>query len=129
MALPEARSLRALLDQPPRVNAIETPRTELPPRHDHGMQPGSPNRSDAGSQKKNDVALAMTLAREAVTTAAKAAEDELRHLREQLAKSEARARAAEERARVAEAQRAEAEKLIAEIRDQILAKVDQRRAA
>jgi hypothetical protein len=78
----------------------------------------------------------MGLAREAITTAAKAAEDELRRMRELLEKAEARvgaaddrARAAEERARLAEAQRSDAELLLADIRDQIVSKVARRRAA
>jgi hypothetical protein len=62
----------------------------------------------------------MGLAREAIATAAKAAEDELRRVNELLAQAEARAAAAEERARVAEAQRAESERLLADIRDQIV---------
>ena len=100
-----------------------TPPSEVRAQHARANAP------EETPRKKSDVALAMALAREAIATAAKAAEDELRQVREQLERSEACVRAAEERARVAEAQRVEAEKLLANIRDQIVAKVTERRAA
>jgi len=71
----------------------------------------------------------MNLAREAVATAAKAAEDEFRNMRQLLEAAEARANAAEDRALLAEARAAESEKLLSNIRDQIIANVVQRRAA
>jgi hypothetical protein len=142
MGLPEPSGRQDPREQQPAVRArtIDTLRMALerplnPPSEVRAQQ-ARPNPTAETPQKKNDVALAMALAREAVTTAAKAAEDELRQVREQLERSEAcvkaaeeRAQRAEERARVAEAQRVEAEKLLANIRDQIVAKVTERRAA
>ena len=72
---------------------------------------------------RRDVAVAMNLARKAVAIAAKAAEDDLRNMRELLESTEARAKGAEERAELAEARVAETEKLLADIRDHITAKV------
>jgi pyruvate/2-oxoglutarate dehydrogenase complex dihydrolipoamide acyltransferase (E2) component len=72
---------------------------------------------------RRDVAVAMNLARKAVAIAAKAAEDDLRNMRELLESAEARAKGAEERAELAEARVAETEKLLADIRDHITAKV------
>ena len=67
----------------------------------------------------------MNLAREAVATAAKAADDELRNVRQLLEAAEARANAAVDRAQLAEARATESEKLLANIRDQIIANVVQ----
>jgi hypothetical protein len=88
------------------------------------------------ADKPSDTSVALRLAREAIATAEKSAETELRKLRELLDQSEARIRAAEDRARVAEEraryaekQRADVEKLLGEIRDQILGKYPHQRAA
>jgi hypothetical protein len=71
----------------------------------------------------------MNLARKAVAIAAKAAEDDLRNMRELLESAEARAKGAQERAELAEARAAETEKLLADIRDHITAKVANLRGA
>jgi hypothetical protein len=80
-------------------------------------------------EKPSDVAVAMRVANEAVTTAAKAAETELRTVRELLQQSEARAQAAEERAHTAEQRALEWQKLLVKIRNQIAEQVPERRAA
>jgi hypothetical protein len=86
--------------------------------------------------KPGDTAIALRLAGEAIATAAKSAETELRKLRELVDQSDARiraaedrARAAEERARQAEKQRAEVEKILGGIRDHILGNYPEQRAA
>ena len=81
------------------------------------------------AEKPSDTAVAMRLAGEAIATAAKSAEGELRKLRELLNQAEARARLADERARTAERQRGELEQLLNDIRDQIAGKYPQQRAA
>ncbi len=126
-------------DSPVRAKAVESLRTALqlaPTSVEARPQLGTPDNQYRGPNKPPDIALAMGLAREAITTAAKAAEDELGRMRELLEAAEARARsaderarAAEERARAAEEQRADAELLLADIRDQIISKVTPRRAA
>ena len=90
----------------------------------------------AVENKPSDTAIALRLAGEAIATAAKSAETELRKLQELVDQSEARIRAAEDRARVAEErarhsekQRAELEKILGGIRDQILGQYPQQRAA
>jgi hypothetical protein len=140
MGLPEPTNLVDVHDKRPvvRARAIESLRTALERplglSMDVRAQQGSSDIQqgqgpDAVPDKKRDVAVAMGLAREAVATAAKAAEDELRRMRELLDTAEARARAAEERAELAEAHRAETEKLLADIRDQIVARGTRRQAA
>src|SRR5215207_11116458 len=141
MRLPEVNlsSRASLQDSPVRARAVESLRTALqiaPIPAAVEPHPATPDDQRRSPNKPLDIALAMSLAREAITTAAKAAEDELGRLRELVATAEARvlaaeerARAAEERARGAEAQRAEAELLLADIRDQIVSKVTHRRAA
>jgi elongation factor P--beta-lysine ligase len=88
-----------------------------------------PRVQQGSSDKPSDTAVAMRLAGEAVATAARSAETELRRLRELLDQAEVRVRAAEERARYAEKQKVEVEKLLGEIRDQILGKYPHQRAA
>ena len=109
-----------------RARAIEYLRTALEtaptPQPEVRMQQGDSESERATPDKRRDIAVAMNLAREAVATAAKAAEDELRNMRQLLESAEARVAAAEERA-------AETEKLLADIRDHIIAKVVHRRAA
>ena len=56
----------------------------------------------SGPERVGDVAVAMRLATEAIAAAAKAADIEVRKIRELLQQSEARARAAEQRAQAAE---------------------------
>ena len=80
-------------------------------------------------EKPSDVAVAMRVANEAVTTAAKAAETELRKMRALLQQSEGRAQAAEERAHAAEQRALEWQKLLVKIRNQIAEQVPERRAA
>jgi hypothetical protein len=126
-------------DSPVRARAVESLRTALqlaPDPADMRPEALAPNDPASRSSKPPDIALAMGLAREAIATAAKAAEDELARLRDLLRNAEARVaaaedrtRAAEEHARAADAQRAEAEMLLDNIRDQIVSKVIQRRAA
>jgi len=127
MGLSEANDLEDVRERPVvRARAIESLRValEAPPK----IQPDVPGQQtgleikQTSPDKKRDIAVAMGLAREAVATAAKAAEDELRHMRELLERAEARARASEARA-------TETEMLLADIRDQLVAKVAQRRAA
>jgi len=95
------------------------------------------------ADKPSDTSIALRLAGEAIATAAKSAETELRKLKELVDQSEARiraaedrarlaeerARVAEERARQAEKQRAEVENILGGIRDQILGKYPEQRAA
>jgi hypothetical protein len=140
MGLIEASIGDGLRERPAvRAKAIESLRTALDishaPQSSRGGQAGG-DVQQPGADKKRDIAVAMGLAREAVATAAKAAEDELRHMRELLDAAEARVRAAEERAQMAEvrthmaeARMAESEKLLADIRDQIMAQVVHRHAA
>ena len=99
--------------------ALERPEEEI---RAQATQQGSP-------EKPSDVAVAMRLANEAVATAAKAADTELRKVRELLQQSEARARAAEERAQAAEWRALEWQKLLVKIRDQIVEEMPERRAA
>src|SRR5215204_2259064 len=116
-----------------RARAIESLRTALettPIPHPHvEIQQAGVETERQTPNKRRDIAVAMNLAREAVATAAKAAEDELRNVRQLLEAAEARANAAENRALLAEARVAESDKLLAHIRDQIVANVVQRRAA
>jgi hypothetical protein len=138
MGLPEPTNLADVQDKRPvvRARAIESLRTALERplalSLDARAQQGSSDIQQGPEvvpDKKRDVAVAMGLAREAVATAAKAAEDELRRMRELVETAEARARVAEERAELAEAHRAETEKLLADIRDQIVARGSRRQAA
>jgi chromosome segregation ATPase len=92
-------------------------------------QPADARLPQGEPEKPSDTAVAMRLAGEAIATAAKSAEGELRRLRELLNQSEARVRAAEERARTAERQRGELEQLLSDIRDQIAGKYPHQRAA
>ena len=114
-----------------RARAIESLRTALETTsHPHvEVQQADPQTERPTPDKSRDIAVAMNLAREAVATAAKAAEDEFRNMRQLLEAAEARANAAEDRALLAEARAAESEKLLSNIRDQIVANVVQRRAA
>lgn len=77
-----------------RARAIESLRTALQTaptiQPDHREQHSGPETQQASSDKKRDIAVAMVLAREAVATAARAAEDELRHMQELLDNSEER---------------------------------------
>jgi hypothetical protein len=140
MGLIEASIQDGLRERPAvRAKALESLRTALDIPHAAQSARGQPaggEMQQPGADKKRDIAVAMGLAREAVATAAKAAEDELRHMRELLDAAEARVRAAEERAQMAEvrthmaeARTAESEKLLADIRDQIMAQVVHRHAA
>jgi N-acetyl-beta-hexosaminidase len=138
MGLPEPTNLADVQDKRPvvRARAIESLRTALErplslalDARAHQASPDIQQSPDAVPDKKRDVAVAMGLAREAVATAARAAEDELRRMRELLDAAEVRARAAEERAELAEAHRAETEKLLADIRDQIVTRGTRRQAA
>jgi hypothetical protein len=141
MGFPEVNNPEPASSQssPVRARAVESLRTALqlaPSAGEPRVQPGNLNPSIGSPNKSPDIGLAMGLAREAITTAAKAAEDELRRLRELLENAEARAsaaeeraRAAEERARMADGQRADAELLLTDIRDRIVSKVAHRRAA
>src|SRR5215203_1253716 len=99
MALPEMNIFDGGPPQesPVRARAVESLRTALqlaPASAEARPQPGTPDHQHRGSNKPPDIALAMGLAREAITTAAKAAEDELERMRELLESAEARARAA-----------------------------------
>jgi hypothetical protein len=85
-------------------------------------EPLEPREHQAPADKPGDTAVAMRLASEAIAAAARSVDSELRRMRELVDESEARARTAEERAR-------EAERLLAEIRDQILGKYPEQRAA
>ena len=106
--------------------ALET--TPIPPS-DVRMQQAGAETERPTPDKRRDIAVAMNLAREAVATAAKVADDELRNLRQLLEETEARAKAAEDRVILAEARAGESEQLLANIRDQIVANVVQRRVA
>jgi hypothetical protein len=116
-----------------RSRAIDSLRTALettPTLHsDVRMQQAGADTERPNPDKRRDIAVAMNLAREAVATAAKVADDELRNLRQLLEETEARAKAAEDRVILAEARAGESEQLLANIRDQIVANVVQRRAA
>jgi hypothetical protein len=85
------------------------------------------SKRECNQDKPGEMAVAMRLAGEAIATAARAAESELRKVRELLNETETRARAAEERAQAAEKQMAEWEQLLGDIRDQILGKVPKQR--
>jgi hypothetical protein len=76
-------------------------------------------RSQPVPEKPSDVAVAMRLAGEAIATATKAAETELRKVRDLLEQAELRARRAEARAHLAEQRVAEWEKIFCKIRDDI----------
>jgi hypothetical protein len=112
-----------------RARAIESLRTALeaaPTPHSHVEIAQADEETERPTpDKRRDIAFAMNLAREAVATAAKAADDELRNVRQLLEAAEARANAAVDRAQLAEARAAESEKLLANIRDQIIANVVQ----
>ena len=116
-----------------RSRAIDSLRTALEttptPQLDVRMQQAGAETERPTPDKRRDIAVAMNLAREAVATAAKVADDELRNLRQLLEETEARAKAAEDRVILAEARAGESEQLLANIRDQIVANVVQRRAA
>lgn len=116
-----------------RARAIESLRTALEatptPHPREEIQQADAETERPTPDKRRDIAVAMNLAREAVATAAKAAEDELRNVRQLLEAAEARAKAAEDRALLAVARVAESEKLLVNIRDQIIANVVERRAA
>jgi hypothetical protein len=88
--------------------ALELTRSELGPRS-----------QEAARERTNDFAVAMRLAGEALATATRAAETDLRKTRELLEQAEGRARRAEERASIAEQQVAEWEKTFCKIRDDI----------
>jgi hypothetical protein len=77
-----------------------------------------PRSQRAVPEKANDFAVAMRLAGEALATATRAAETELRTTRELLEQAEVRARA-EERASLAEHRLQECEKTLCKIRDDI----------
>jgi hypothetical protein len=79
-----------------------------------------PRSQQAASEKASDVAVAMRLAADAIATAARAAETEVRKTRHLLEHAEERARQAEERAHLAEHRVAEWEKTFCKIRDDIL---------
>ena len=76
-------------------------------------------RSQPVLDKPGDVAVAMRLAGEAIATATRAAETELRKLRELLEQAELRAKRAEARAHRAEQRVADWEKIFCKIRDDI----------
>jgi hypothetical protein len=76
-------------------------------------------RSRPVPEKPSDVAVAMRLAGEAIATATRAAETELRKALELLEQAEIRARRAEGRAQVAEQRVAEWEMIFCKIRDDI----------
>jgi hypothetical protein len=69
--------------------------------------------------KPSDVAVAMRLAGEAIATATRAAETELRKVRELLEQTELRAKRAEARAHLAEQRVADWETIFCKIRDDI----------
>jgi hypothetical protein len=76
-------------------------------------------RSQPAPDKPSDVAVAMRLAGEAIATATRAAETELRKVRELLEQAELRAKRAEARAHLAEQRVADWEKIFCKIRDDI----------
>ncbi len=77
------------------------------------------SRSQPTPDRPSDVAVAMRLAGEAIATATRAAETELRKLRELLEQAELRAKRAEARAHLAEQRVADWEKIFCKIRDDI----------
>jgi hypothetical protein len=111
---------RPLLETRPQPEARSQP--EPWPEPEPAPPPAEPKLQQAPTDKPGDTAVAMRLASEAIAAATRSAESELRRMRELVDESEARARTAEERAR-------EAERLLAEIRDQILGKYPEQRAA
>ncbi len=81
--------------------------------------PDAPRSQQAVSETPNDIAVAMRLAGEAIATAARVAETELRKTRELLEQAVMTARRAEERAHLAEQRVGEWEAAFYKIRDDI----------
>ena len=90
------------IDAPTAWTALETAAT---PQPEVSTQQADLETEHPTPDIRRDVAVAMNLARKAVAIAAKAAEDDLRNMRELLKSAEARAKGAQERAELAEAAR------------------------